>query len=107
MTFVVTENCIKCKFQDCVEACPVNCFHEGPNFLVINPSECIDCGVCEPVCPAEAIYPLEELPVEQAAFAALNSELAAEWPVITIKGPPPADASIWDGKRGKLSLLER
>ncbi|NTF98048.1 ferredoxin FdxA [Rhizobium rhizogenes] len=107
MTFVVTENCIKCKFQDCVEACPVNCFHEGPNFLVINPSECIDCGVCEPVCPAKAIYPLEELPAEQAAFAALNSELAAEWPVITIKGPPPADASTWDGKRGKLSLLQR
>ncbi len=68
MTFVVTENCIKCKYTDCVEVCPVDCFHEGPNFLVIDPDECIDCTLCEPECPAEAIFSEEELPDGQQHF---------------------------------------
>ena len=87
MTYIVTENCIKCKFQDCVEVCPVDCFYEGENFLVIHPDECIDCGVCEPECPAEAIVP------------------AAQWPNITSKGDCPADADDWNGKDGKKELL--
>ena len=85
MTFVVTENCIKCKYMDCVEVCPVDCFHEGPNFLVIDPDECIDCTLCEPECPAEAIFSEEELPSGQESFKPLNAELAKQWPVITEK----------------------
>jgi ferredoxin len=107
MTFVVTENCIKCKYMDCVEVCPVDCFHEGPNFLVIDPEECIDCTLCEPECPAEAIFSEEDLPAHQAHFLELNKELSAQWPVITEKGDPPADAADWDGKQDKLKLLER
>lgn len=107
MAFVVTENCIKCKYQDCVEVCPVDCFHEGPNFLVIDPAECIDCAVCEPSCPANAIRPAEELLPEQAVFATLNAELAKLWPVITTKGDVPPNAREWDGQSQKLNLLER
>ncbi len=107
MTFVVTENCIKCKYMDCVEVCPVDCFHEGPNFLVIDPDECIDCTLCEPECPAEAIYSEDELPTGQEQFKALNAELAKGWPVNTEKGDAPADAKDWEGKPGKLKLLER
>ena len=83
MTFVVTENCIKCKFTDCVDVCPVDCFHEGPNFLIIDPDECIDCTLCEPECPAEAIFAEDELPDGQETFIELNAELAKLWPVIT------------------------
>lgn len=107
MTYVVTENCIKCKYKDCVEVCPVDCFHEGPNFLVIDPDECIDCTLCEPECPAKAIYPEDDVPAGQELFIALNAELAKEWPVITERGYPPADAAEWDGKPDKLKLLER
>jgi len=107
MTFVVTENCIKCKYTDCVEVCPVDCFHEGPNFLVIDPEECIDCTLCEPECPAEAIYPEDDLPPGQEVFIQINAELALEWPVITEQKDPPPDAEEWDGKEGKLDLLER
>jgi len=107
MTFVVTENCIKCKYMDCIEVCPVDCFHEGPNFLVIDPEECIDCTLCEPECPAEAIYPEDDLPDGQEAFTQLNAELCLEWPVITMAKEPPADAAEWDGKKNKLELLER
>jgi ferredoxin len=107
MTFVVTENCIKCKYMDCVEVCPVDCFHEGPNFLVIDPDECIDCTLCEPECPAEAIFSEEELPSGQEQFLALNAELAKAWPVITEKGEAPADADEWKGVEGKLSKLVR
>src|SRR5688572_26141305 len=88
MTFVVTENCIKCKYMDCVEVCPVDCFHEGPNFLVIDPDECIDCTLCEPECPAKAIYPEDDVPAGQEGFIALNAELAKAWPVITTRGEP-------------------
>lgn len=107
MTFVVTENCIKCKYTDCVEVCPVDCFHEGPNFLVIDPEECIDCTLCEPECPAEAILSEDDLPADQQHFLELNAELSAVWPVITQQKEPPADAKDWDGKPDKLSLLER
>ena len=107
MTHVVTENCIKCKHTDCVDVCPVDCFREGPNFLVIDPDECIDCTLCEPECPAEAIFSEEELPAGQEQFTALNAELAKQWPVISERGTPPADAKEWDGKPGKLGLLER
>jgi ferredoxin len=107
MTFVVTENCIKCKYTDCVEVCPVDCFHEGPNFLVIDPEECIDCTLCEPECPAEAIYPEDDLPSDQLQFLELNRELSQEWPVISEMKEPPADAKEWDGVPGKLQHLER
>jgi ferredoxin len=107
MTFVVTENCIKCKYTDCVEVCPVDCFHEGPNFLVIDPEECIDCTLCEPECPANAIFPEDDVPKGQESFIALNAELAKAWPVICERIEPPADAKEWDGKAGKLKLLQR
>ncbi|MCH8504877.1 MAG: ferredoxin family protein [Ectothiorhodospiraceae bacterium] len=107
MTFVVTENCIKCKYTDCVEVCPVDCFHEGPNFLVIDPDECIDCTLWEPECPAEAIFSEDDLPEEQHHFLELNAELSQQWPVITEQKDPPEDAEEWDGKPGKLDLLER
>ena len=107
MTFVVGENCIKCKYMDCVEVCPVDCFHEGPNFLVIDPEECIDCTLCEPECPAEAIFAEDELPEGQEAFLDLNEELSQGWPVITQMKAPPADADEWNGKEDKLKLLER
>ena len=107
MTFVVTENCIKCKYMDCVEVCPVDCFHEGPNFLVIDPDECIDCTLCEPECPAEAIFYEDEVPAAQKDFLQINAELAKQWPVITEKKPAPADAKEWDGKPDKRGLLER
>jgi len=107
MTFVVTESCIKCKYTDCVEVCPVDCFHEGPNFLVIDPDECIDCTLCEPECPAEAIFSEEDIPDGQEQFKQLNAELAKKWPVISEKGEEPADAKEWDGVPGKLKYLER
>ena len=107
MTFVVTENCIKCKYTDCVEVCPVDCFHEGPNFLVIDPEECIDCTLCEPECPIEAIYPEDDLPAEQQHFLELNAELSREWPVITEMKPAPDDAKDWEDVPGKLEHLER
>ena len=107
MPFVVTENCIKCKYTDCVEVCPVDCFHEGPNFLVIDPDECIDCTLCEPECPAKAIFPEDDVPAGQEGLIALNKELAAQWPVITTRKEPLPDAAEWDGKPDKLPLLQR
>jgi ferredoxin len=107
MTFVVTENCIKCKYTDCVEVCPVDCFHEGPNFLVIDPEECIDCTLCEPECPVKAIFAEDDLPAEHAQFKELNASLSKEWPVITEKKDAPPDAKEWEGKPGKAALLEK
>ncbi|MCT4655102.1 MAG: ferredoxin family protein [Cohaesibacter sp.] len=101
MTYVVTENCIKCKYQDCVEVCPVDCFYEGENMLVIHPDECIDCGVCEPECPAEAIVADDKL--EDDSWVEFNTKYAESWPNITEKGEPPADAKDWDGKEGKMA----
>ncbi len=107
MTYVVAENCIKCKYTDCVEVCPVDCFHEGPNFLVIDPEECIDCNLCVTECPAQAIFPEDDVPADQRQFIALNAELARLWPAITEKKPAPADADEWNGKPGKADLLGR
>ncbi|RFF27469.1 MULTISPECIES: ferredoxin FdxA [unclassified Wenzhouxiangella] len=107
MTFVVTENCIKCKYTDCVEVCPVDCFHEGPNFLVIDPEECIDCTLCEPECPVDAIYPEDDVPADQRQFLEINAELSREWPVITEMKPAPDDAEEWEDVPGKLKHLER
>lgn len=107
MTFVVADNCIKCKYTDCVEVCPVDCFHEGPNMLVIDPEECIDCTLCEPECPAKAIFAEDDLPADQAEFKPLNKELAKAWPVITERKDPLPDAAEWDRKPGKLSSLIR
>jgi ferredoxin len=107
MTFVVGENCIKCKYTDCVEVCPVDCFHEGPNFLVIDPEECIDCTLCEPECPVEAIYPEDDLPADQQDFLEINAELSLQWPVITERKDPPPDAEDWEDKPNKRELLEK
>lgn len=107
MTYVVAENCIKCKYTDCVEVCPVDCFHEGPNFLVIDPEECIDCNLCVSECPAEAIFPEDDVPEGQRQFIALNAELAKLWPAITEKKAAPDDADVWNGKPDKAGLLER
>ncbi|MEM7570566.1 MAG: ferredoxin FdxA [Pseudomonadota bacterium] len=101
MTYVVTEACIKCKFMDCVEVCPVDCFYEGENTLVISPSECIDCGVCEPECPAEAIIPDTE--PEAAKWLEMNTKYSEIWPNITLKGESPADAEKWDGVPNKYA----
>ncbi len=101
MTYVVTEACIKCKYTDCVEVCPVDCFYEGENMLVIHPDECIDCGVCEPECPAEAIIPDTE--TEADKWVELNTKYAAEWPNITVKIDPLPDADKFaEEKTGKL-----
>ena len=94
MTYVVTEVCIKCKYTDCVEVCPVDCFYEGENMLVIHPDECIDCGVCEPECPVDAIKPDTDTDAAEK-WLELNREYAELWPNITRKGDPPADADQW------------
>lgn len=107
MTHVVTEACIKCRYTDCVDVCPVDCFHAGPNFLVIDPDECIDCAVCVAECPAEAIYAEEDLPSDQVQFIEINAELAQQWEVISRKQDALPDADDWKAKTGKLALLER
>ena len=107
MTFVVSENCIKCKHTDCVEVCPVDCFYEGPNFLVIHPDECIDCALCEPECPVEAIFSEDELPEGQEVFLELNAELAAERPKITEMKHAIPYAENWNNVPGKLEHLEK
>ena len=106
MTFVVGEACIKCKLTDCVEVCPVDCFYEGPNMLVIHPDECIDCALCEPECPVEAIFSEDELPEDQVDFLELNQRLAESWPNITEQQDPPADADDWREIKEKRHLLE-
>ena len=106
MTFIVTESCIRCKYTDCVEVCPVDCFYEGPNCLVINPDECIDCALCEPECPVNAIYSEDELPEDQQAFIALNARLSQQWPNISIKKAAPDDADQWKDIKEKRIYLE-
>ena len=96
MTYVVDERCIKCKTTDCVAVCPVNCFYEGENMLVIHPDECIDCGVCEPECPVDAIKPDSEPGFEK--WLDINAKYSLVWPNITVKREPPPDAKDWEGK---------
>ncbi len=100
MTYVVTEKCIRCKYMDCVEVCPVDCFYEGDNMLVIHPDECIDCGVCEPECPVDAIRPDTEPGLEK--WLVVNAEYANTWPNITIKRDAPADAAEHDSEADKF-----
>ncbi|HLU19957.1 MAG TPA: ferredoxin FdxA [Pusillimonas sp.] len=107
MTHVVTEACIRCRYTDCVDVCPVDCFHMGPNFLVIDPDECIDCAVCVPECPVEAIYAEEDLPEDQLHFIEINAELSQQWEVISRSIGPLPDAEEWKDKTGKLDQLER
>ena len=107
MAYIVSEACIRCKYTDCVAVCPVDCFHEGPNFLVIDPDDCIDCDVCVPECPAEAIYAEDDVPEDQAEFITLNAELAENWPLISQSKEPLPDAADWDGVAGKRQYLER
>ena len=107
MTFVVAESCIKCKLTDCVEVCPVDCFYEGPNMLVIHPDECIDCALCEPECPVDAIFSEDELPEDQQDFLQLNQDLADIWPNITEQKDPLPDADDWREVTEKRQLLER
>ena len=106
MTFVVSDGCIKCKHTDCVEVCPVDCFYEGPNFLVINPDECIDCALCEPECPVDAIYSEDELPEGEQEYLELNAELCETWPNITEKKDPLPDAEDWAEVKNKRDHLE-
>ena len=100
MTYIVTDNCIKCKYTDCVEVCPVDCFYEGENMLVIHPDECIDCGVCEPECPADAIRPDTEPGLEN--WLEINRRYSEVWPVITQARDKPEDAETYDGEEGKF-----
>ena len=100
MPYVVTEDCIKCKYMDCVETCPVDCFYEGENMLVINPDECIDCAACEPVCPIDAIVP--DSSESGARWMPLNARYAPLWPRITAIGTPPQDAKDWEGVPDKF-----
>lgn len=105
MTHVVTDPCIKCKYTDCVDVCPVDCFREGPEFLVIAPDECIDCAVCIPECPVNAIYAEEDMPGEFNVFLELNARLSQQWPAISRRVEPPPEAVQWKGKTGKLAGL--
>lgn len=107
MTHVVTEACIQCKHTDCVDVCPVDCFREGPNFLAIDPDECIDCAVCIPECPVNAIYAEEDVPPAQRNFIALNAELARGWPAITDRKEALPEAEKWKDIPDKLEHLQR
>lgn len=107
MTFVVTESCISCKYTDCVDVCPVDAFREGPNFLVIDPDECIDCAVCVPECPVNAIFAEEDVPADQQDFVALNAELAPKWKVITRTKAALPDADKWASVTAKRAELKR
>ena len=105
MAYVVTESCIKCKYTDCVEVCPVDCFYEGPEFLVIHPDECIDCGLCEPECPIEAIFPDDEIPDNQIEFIEINAKLADVYENITEAKEPLPDADNFKDIENKKEFL--
>jgi ferredoxin len=107
MTYVVTESCIKCKYTDCVVVCPTDAFREGPNFLAIDPDDCIDCTLCVVECPVDAIFADEDVPIDQVRFIALNVELARAWKPIIEKKTAPFDADEWAKVNDKFDLLER
>jgi ferredoxin len=107
MTYVVTESCIKCKYTDCVDVCPVDCFREGPNILVIDPDECIDCTLCVAECPVEAIFAEDDVPPDQKDFIALNAELSKVWKPIVERKPAPPDADEWKEIKDKRKFLEK
>ncbi len=107
MTYVVADACVKCKYTDCVDVCPVDCFHEGPNFLVIDPEECIDCTLCVAECPVEAIFAEDDVPDDQREYIALNAELSKVWPVIIERKDALSDADDWANVKDKLQYLER
>jgi ferredoxin len=105
MTFVVTENCIACKYMDCVEVCPVECFHEGENMLVIHPEQCIDCGICEPECPAAAI--ISDRKPGLHVWLDLNRRYAEIWPRVHHKRPVSKGADLMNGAAAKLSMFSK
>ena len=107
MAYVVTESCVNCRYTDCIDVCPVDCFRLGPNFLVIDPDECIDCAVCVPECPVNAIYAEEDVPDGQRQYIEINRELAQTWPVITKSIAALPDADAWAEKLPKTQLLDR
>jgi ferredoxin len=107
MTYVVTESCIKCKYTDCVDVCPVDCFREGPNMLVIDPDECIDCTLCVAECPVEAIFAEDDVPANQKEFIGINAELSKVWKPLVERIPAPADADQWKDVKEKKQLLEK
>ena len=106
VTHVVTDACIKCKYTDCVDVCPVDCFKQGPDFLVIDPDECIDCAVCIPECPVNAIYADTDLPEQFKPFLDINARLAKQWPTISKRIAPLPDAELWKDKTNKLAGLD-
>ena len=105
MTYVVTETCIQCKYTDCVDVCPVDCFVEGPNFLAIDPEECIDCTLCVAECPVEAIFAEDDVPEDQQDFIEINAKLAKLWPVITARKDPLPHADKFNREPNKRGLL--
>jgi ferredoxin len=107
VTYVVTEACIRCKYTDCVDVCPTDAFREGPNFLAIDPGECIDCTLCVAECPVEAIYAEDDVPPDQVDYIALNAELAAAWKPIVERKPALPEADAWADVKDKRQLLER
>ena len=107
MTYVVTQSCIKCKYTDCVDVCPVDCFVEGPNFLAIDPEECIDCGACVPECPVEAIFEEDDIPTKWAEYIELNATLAVQWSVIDdSKDPHPEAEEMREVEKKRAMLVE-
>mgnify|MGYP001578567641 CR=1 FL=1 len=106
MTYVVCDSCIKCKYTDCVDVCPVDCFVEGPNFLAIDPEECIDCSLCVAECPVEAIFAEDDVPEDQKEFIELNARYAKTWPPITQKKAALPEADQYISVKDKRKLLE-
>ncbi len=106
MAHIVAEPCIRCKFTDCVAVCPVDCFHEGVNFLVIDPETCIDCGLCPPECPVTAIYAEEDLPDKWSNFTDLNAKYACDWPVIDAQKEPMSSSEEASKEDDKLDQLD-
>jgi ferredoxin len=105
VAYVVAEACIRCKYTDCVVACPVDCFHESEEMLVIDPDECINCNACVPACPVNAITHEDEVPEDQLAFTAYNAKMSKLWPLITAAKPPHDDVDDYRGKAGKKSIV--